>query len=491
MFPQYQSRQIKPRFEWHPRMDSNHPLSIGCVGLWLLNETGGLSAYDLSGNDNHGTLTNGPTWASGRTGQALSFDGVDDYVNMGNGSSLNVLSGQGFTVSGWVKTTDNYGQLVSLRNSADDYPVFDLSIGYNGVTNNSGNFIPLMRYDGKTGLAKITSSENISNGIWHFVAAVLDQSGDTFKAYVDANVYSVAQTVDGSITTQEDRAIGAERKWVRDLKGTIDQQYLIGLIDEVHIYNRALSMQEIQWLYQFPYDNLIVEPLRKFWFMPEAAGQQFQQALSGAVSFGGAILKQTGRSLMGSLSSTGIIAKQTSRILAGTISFAGVLSSVKTILKSLAGALSFSGALSRQAGKSLTGAISFSGSIQRNIARILSGAISFAGALSSVKTILKLLAGALSFSGALSRQTGKSLIGSLSFTGSIQKNIMRILSGGISFIGNILKETRKQLAGQLSFSGTVSGIITVLLKLIRVIFSIKKSSIDFQMKIPAIEFEML
>jgi len=259
------NRIFKPRWEWRPKLNPNHPLSIGLVGLWLFNETGGLKAYDLSGKNNHGTLTNGPTWKPGRFGQSLFFDGVDDYVDPGNGISLNVSSGQGFTITAWVKTSDSYGLIVALRNSTDvGNVVFDLPIGYNGDTTLAGNFLPLMRYDDKTGLAQITSSQNIADNKWHFVATVLDQNGNTFKAYVDTNVYSTGQTVDGSITTQE-RAIGSEREWVRTGYGTADQQYFNGLIDGVRIYNRALSAKAIRWLYQEPFAGIDVPIFKDYW----------------------------------------------------------------------------------------------------------------------------------------------------------------------------------------------------------------------------------
>jgi len=187
---------------------------------------------------------------------ALSFDGTDDYVSLGNSSSLNISSGQGMTVTAWVKTTDTQGLVASLRNSTNGNPVFDLSIGYNGLSSNPGHFIPLMRYDDGTGLVNIASSRNISDNAWHFVAAVLDQQNDTLKAYVDSNTYSTDQTADGSIITQADRAIGAERRWARDNYGTSAQTYLNGIVDDVKIYNRTLSAAELLEQYQQGiYDN--------------------------------------------------------------------------------------------------------------------------------------------------------------------------------------------------------------------------------------------
>ncbi len=62
------------------QIDVNGSLTEGLVGWWKFDETEGNVASDSSGNGNDGNLTNGPTWTEGKIGGALSFDGVDDYV---------------------------------------------------------------------------------------------------------------------------------------------------------------------------------------------------------------------------------------------------------------------------------------------------------------------------------------------------------------------------------------------------------------------------
>ena len=56
----------------------------GLVGHWTFDEGSGTTANDSSGNNNTGTLTNGPTWTTGKIGQALNFGGPNDYVGAGN-----------------------------------------------------------------------------------------------------------------------------------------------------------------------------------------------------------------------------------------------------------------------------------------------------------------------------------------------------------------------------------------------------------------------
>jgi hypothetical protein len=71
-----------------------------------LNDGGGTVAADASGNGNTGTLLNGPSWTTGKSGGALSFDGIDDTVYIANSSTLNSAT-TGITVAAWVYRAAN------------------------------------------------------------------------------------------------------------------------------------------------------------------------------------------------------------------------------------------------------------------------------------------------------------------------------------------------------------------------------------------------
>jgi hypothetical protein len=251
-------------------MDPNHPLSQGLVGFWLFNETGGLTAYDLSGNLNHGTLTNGPIWSPGRSGQALSLDGTDDYVNVPDNSSLDIASN--FTLSSWVNYTTSGGTNARTVFAKDNALVGE---GYGLYLDYQNNAIPACyaRIGGSWVSAKGLAH---NNGRWHHIVGVYD--GSNLNLYVDC-VKEANSAATGTVTTNSDPLqIG---HFNTGPSGT----YFLGLTDDVRVYNRALSPQEIRWLYEYPYDNLIVEPLRKFWLMPEAeapaAGQPYIARVQG------------------------------------------------------------------------------------------------------------------------------------------------------------------------------------------------------------------
>ena len=83
------------------------------VGHWSFDDGVGVTATDLSGNGNTGVLVNEPTWTTGRLGSALSFDGVNDYVEVAHSDSLNLRTE--LTVSTWVYNQGIYDPL--LQNS--------------------------------------------------------------------------------------------------------------------------------------------------------------------------------------------------------------------------------------------------------------------------------------------------------------------------------------------------------------------------------------
>ncbi|MEW6027447.1 MAG: fibronectin type III domain-containing protein, partial [Planctomycetota bacterium] len=91
---------------------------------WKFDEGTGGIANDVSGNNNHGTLYGGPTWSAG----ALSFDGVDDYVDCGNINAANPGLSGSLTASAWVKTSDVSGDILTKYGWAGSTPAWNLDI---------------------------------------------------------------------------------------------------------------------------------------------------------------------------------------------------------------------------------------------------------------------------------------------------------------------------------------------------------------------------
>ncbi|MCK5661357.1 MAG: hypothetical protein KAH86_08355, partial [Methanosarcinales archaeon] len=73
------------------------------IAYWKFDENAGTTAFDSSVNSNDGTIS-GATWAAGKVGTALSYDGVNDYVNAGNPASLQITGA--LSMQGWVRIDD-------------------------------------------------------------------------------------------------------------------------------------------------------------------------------------------------------------------------------------------------------------------------------------------------------------------------------------------------------------------------------------------------
>lgn len=200
-----------------------HP---GLMGWWRFDEGIGSVAGDSSGNGNNGTIY-GATWVSGRYGQALNFDGLTNYVQMGYSGSLAITNA--ITILAWINPTTLVGtQTIYAKGFSDGSK---LGIVFEVVD----NFIWFLLSHEAT-WTYVTSAGVLSSG-WNRVAAVWD--GSTMRIYIngvaDINTASFTQAIESS--ANDLHRVG-RTPWG---SGAFN-----GAIDEVSIYNRALSAAEIQ-----------------------------------------------------------------------------------------------------------------------------------------------------------------------------------------------------------------------------------------------------
>lgn len=195
----------------------------GLVGYWPMNEGVGSKVNDMSGGKNTGTLagTTLPSWVSGRFGKALFFDGATSKVSLG---SLNISTD--VTISAWVNTATAGQRPVLSNRSGGSGKV------YLGVT--GGKFFV---YDNGATPPAMTSNASINTSTWKHVVWTSD--GATSNMYING-VFDKTQahTRTGGIANGN---IG----W--DLANNVE--YFPGYIDDVRVYNRALSATEVQLLY--------------------------------------------------------------------------------------------------------------------------------------------------------------------------------------------------------------------------------------------------
>ncbi len=204
------------------------------VGSWSFDEGSGLTAYDSSGNSNNGTLTNGPTWNTGQVNNALSFDGSDDYVDIGKGT--NYFPMPRFTLCAWIKPSE-VGTASTARG------IISITYGLNLYLNTSGILYLRINTDPSTSTAAyISYSQNLLDNNSHYVCANYD--GTNVNLFIDGILKQTQATTWGGTThwPTSQAAIG----W--DVNSS--PWKFNGLIDEVRIYNRALSAEEIKRHYE-------------------------------------------------------------------------------------------------------------------------------------------------------------------------------------------------------------------------------------------------
>jgi hypothetical protein len=205
------------------------PATTGLVGYWKFDDGSGTTTVDSSGSGNNGTLNGGTRWTSGLFGSALDFDGVNDYVDCGANTSLDITAK--VTLSAWVKTRDS-------GNSQYNPFVGKGDTSY-ALQHQNGNNIEFFIYDaGAWPYARMTGVTSSFNGTWHHVAGTYD--GSELKVYVDGLLRGTTAHTGAIATSTYAVSMG------RNSQQTT--RYYEGLIDEVRIYNRALSASEIAYL---------------------------------------------------------------------------------------------------------------------------------------------------------------------------------------------------------------------------------------------------
>jgi hypothetical protein len=216
-------------------------LDQGLVGYWSFEgkTVSGTRVFDASGTGNYGTMTNGPTLVNGKLGQALQFDSISQYVDAGSAASLDLDSS--FSVGFWYKsrTFSLNAQIVSKTNSS--------SLWNFQFYEQLGPGTPSVRfaiYDGNQ-VPLVDAQNTLSDNTWHHIVGIRDVATDKLYLYVDGVLNgSATDTTTGSLPSAGDSLRFGQAV---DLGGP---KSFIGNLDDVRIYNRALSAAEIKRLYK-------------------------------------------------------------------------------------------------------------------------------------------------------------------------------------------------------------------------------------------------
>jgi hypothetical protein len=199
----------------------------GLVAAYTFAEGVGGTTADVSGNGNLGTLTGGAAWStSGRFGKALSFDGVNDLVSIADAATLDLTSGM--TIEAWVNPAALSGWRTVALKAMSGGLVYSL-YAHDGAPRPAGTV--------NTGGADLSAigTAALPLNTWTHLAVTF--GGGTLRLYVNGAAVGT-QAVTGTLRTSTGAlTIGGNTVW---------SEWFAGLVDEVRIYNRALTQGEIQ-----------------------------------------------------------------------------------------------------------------------------------------------------------------------------------------------------------------------------------------------------
>jgi len=222
---------------------SNADITTGLVGYWNFDEGSGTVASDSSGNNNNANLVNGPLWIAGKIGNAVSFDGTNDKVDVKN-ISIWDLANTNHSFSLWFKA--------SVDSSGTDFLIDRFTGGNPGAgylisLNQKGSINLSERADGGKSLSITDYTKNYKDDMWHHTVVIVDVSSKTGTLYVDG-VNKGTDIYTGNLINQNEALT-----FGNDSSGST---YIFsGLIDDVRIYNRLLSTTDILELYNFTQNN--------------------------------------------------------------------------------------------------------------------------------------------------------------------------------------------------------------------------------------------
>jgi hypothetical protein len=218
------------------------------VGYWRLDEGSDSIAYD-SANGNHGTIY-GASWVTGQVGKALDFNGNGDYVNVGNGSDLTSLTPAGMTIEAWVYNTRAIGagvtDLRTIVGQRDQNLTkgYGLQYGYIGGYSIDDYCVTIVFFGGAQGVASGEKCEILPNQ-WHHIVSVFDNNVATI--YVNGVAQPTwMRNTNANRPSTDDVMIGRHGNW----KPGPRPDYHEGIIDELVIYNCALTSEEIEEHYE-------------------------------------------------------------------------------------------------------------------------------------------------------------------------------------------------------------------------------------------------
>ena len=198
--------------------------SNGLIGYWSLNG----NTNDTSGSGNTGA----PTGASAALGQngatngGYSFGVAPGYIALGNGATFNQPR---ITLSAWIKTT-----ATGLQTTVAKEKQYKCNFNSTSITS-------YYSADGVNWAPALVASVNVSTGQWHLFSCTFDSVSNTRQIFFDGALVATGTAAANTAYNTQFLMVGAY--------STVGTEQLYGAIDDIRVYNRALSTAEVQSLY--------------------------------------------------------------------------------------------------------------------------------------------------------------------------------------------------------------------------------------------------
>jgi len=212
-------------------------LDDGLVLYLPFNDGSGASARDDSGCGNTGALQNmsNMDWVTGKSGYAVEVNGINEYIDCGNDTSLQVTTQ---TISAWIKTAVDGTYIYGSRND---------SVGGGNLWITGGKLQFILN-----STQSASASTTVTDDVWHHVCVTFDDDTKAVKYFVDGNPDGTSTNAATFVHTV-DKLVGFR------VSGNAGHHF-DGCIDELRVYNRVLTQTEITWLYKHPSGKLTDHP---------------------------------------------------------------------------------------------------------------------------------------------------------------------------------------------------------------------------------------
>lgn len=234
-----------------PSSSNAQDITTGLVGHWTLDETTGTNVVDQSGRGNNGTWASDDSATDVKTtagiiGSAVSFDGIDDGIYLGQNPDFDFSVTNAFTISAWVRPSGGAGESVFSRGLANTGPT---GVVYS-LFRNPSNRWEIEIGDGTAAIGAVdngTTNNTISLNEWQHITATWD--GTDLILYKNGEPGPINNSPgftmwDHTNVARRETAIGASSR-----NYPVPGDEFEGDIDEVRVYNRALTAIDVQTLY--------------------------------------------------------------------------------------------------------------------------------------------------------------------------------------------------------------------------------------------------